>query len=62
MDLIYCSVCSSSRSGEGRVKVVDGGGGDIVILDRFIRVQENLVQHPSYYKSIARTYTIFFAC
>ena len=48
MDLLYWSVRSSSWRGGDGVKGVDGG---IVILvsceHHFIRVHENLVQHPS---------------
>ena len=51
MDLIYLSVHSYSRIGGDGVKRLDGGEGGIVILAscdyHFIRVQENLVQHPS---------------
>ena len=47
MDLIYWSVCSSSRRGGDWLKGVDWG---IVILasckHHFIKVHENLEQHP----------------
>ena len=55
MDLIYWSVRSSTRKGDG----VNGVYGFIVILAsyeyHFIRVYENLAQHPSNILSINRT-------
>ena len=56
MDLINWSVRSSSRRGG------DGVKGGVVILASceyyFIRVHENLLQHPSNYISII-TYIVF---
>ena len=53
MDIIYCSVCSSSKRGGDGVKVVNGG---IVILAaytfHFIRVPENLVEDSSNNKKL----------
>ena len=40
MDLMYWSVCSSSRRGGDLIKGVDGG-------HHFIRVYKNVVQHPN---------------
>ena len=55
MDLIYWSVRSSTRKGDG----VNGVYGFFVILAsyeyHFIRVYENLAQHPSNILSINRT-------
>ena len=51
MDLISWSVHLSSRRGEDGVKGVEGWG--LVSSEyQFIRVNENLVKHPSNYISI----------
>ena len=54
MSLIYWSVCLTSRRGGYEVKDGVGGGGIVILasFDHFIRVHENLVQHPKKYISI----------
>ena len=54
MDLNHCSVRSYSMIGGDVVKGVDQG-----FRYHFIRVHENLVQHPSYNISIADVQLIF---